>query len=65
MATVAINNSTNAALLALRIISVEDSELGRSLRTKLQQYVEDMEAEVNVKIEKLEVGGWEDYVVKK
>ncbi|CCX12877.1 Similar to Phosphoribosylaminoimidazole carboxylase; acc. no. Q92210 [Pyronema omphalodes CBS 100304] len=65
VATVAINNSTNAALLALRIISAEDSPLGRDLRTKLQQYVEDMEAEVNVKIEKLEVGGWEDYVVKK
>jgi phosphoribosylcarboxyaminoimidazole (NCAIR) mutase len=65
VATVAINNSTNAALLALRIISAEDSELGRELRTKLQQYVEDMEAEVSVKIEKLETGGWEDYVVKK
>jgi hypothetical protein len=24
-----------------------------------------MEAEVNVKIKKLETGGWEDYVVKK
>lgn len=65
MATVAINNSTNAALLALRIISAEDSVLGRSLRTKLEQYVEDMEKEVNVKIKTLEVGGWEDYVVKK
>lgn len=65
MATVAINNSTNAALLALRIISTEDSELGHELRTKLQQYVDDMEAEVGVKIGKLETGGWEDYVVKK
>ncbi|KAF8537034.1 AIR carboxylase-domain-containing protein [Trichophaea hybrida] len=65
VATVAINNSTNAALLALRIISAEDSVLGRDLRSKLQKYVEDMEAEVSVKIEKLETGGWEDYVVKK
>jgi phosphoribosylaminoimidazole carboxylase len=51
--------------LALRIISAEDSVLGRDLRSKLQKYVEDMEAEVNVKIKKLETGGWEDYVVKK
>lgn len=51
--------------MALRIISAENSELGRELRTKLQKYVEDMEAEVNVKIDKLETGGWEDYVVKK
>ena len=65
VATVAINNSTNAALLALRILSVEDSELGRTLRAKLQKYVEDMEAEVNGKIEKLEVGGWESYVYQK
>ncbi|KAI5780920.1 phosphoribosylaminoimidazole carboxylase [Geopyxis carbonaria] len=65
VATVAINNSTNAALLALRILSAEDSEFGREVRAKLQRYVEDMESEVNAKIEKLEVGGWEDYVVKK
>ena len=65
MATVAINNSTNAALLALRIISAEDSELGRGLQVALQQYAENMEAEVNCKIERLEAIGWEDYVVKK
>lgn len=65
MATVAINNSTNAALLALRIISVEDSELGRDLRSQLEKYVNDMEREVMAKVEKLEIGGWEDYVYKK
>lgn len=65
MATVAINNSTNAALLALRIISSEDSELGRDLRCQLERYVSDMESEVMVKVEKLETGGWEDYVYKK
>lgn len=65
MATVAINNSTNAALLALRIISAEDSELGRDLRCQLERYVSDMESEVMVKVEKLETGGWEDYVYKK
>lgn len=65
MATVAINNSTNAALLALRIISAEDSELGRDLRYQLERYVNDMESEVMAKVGKLETGGWEDYVYKK
>lgn len=65
MATVAINNSTNAALLALRIISAEDSELGRDLRCQLERYVNDMESEVMAKVGKLETGGWEDYVYKK
>lgn len=65
VATVAINNSTNAALLALRVVSTEDSNLGRELTTKLGKYVEDMEGEVNGKIERLESGGWEEYVVKK
>jgi phosphoribosylcarboxyaminoimidazole (NCAIR) mutase len=65
VATVAINNSTNAALLALRIISIENSEMGRDIRYKLEKYVNDMEREVLTKIEKLETGGWEDYVYKK
>jgi len=65
VATVAINNSTNAALLALRIISAEDSELGRRLQAALQQYVENMEAEVDCKTEWLEAVGWEDYEVMK
>lgn len=65
MATVAINNSTNAALLALRIISVEDNELGRDLRCQLERYVNDMESEVMAKVRRLETGGWEDYVYKK
>lgn len=38
VATVAINNSTNAALLALRILSVSNSEC----RSKLEQYSIDM-----------------------
>ncbi|KAH0606388.1 uncharacterized protein H6S33_004049 [Morchella sextelata] len=65
VATVAINNSTNAALLALRILSVEDSELGRGVRSALEKYVDDMESEVMAKVERLEGGGWEEYVVKK
>jgi phosphoribosylcarboxyaminoimidazole (NCAIR) mutase len=62
---VAINNSTNAALLALRIISAEDSTVGREVRLKLQKYVDDMESEVNAKIERLETAGWESYSVPK
>jgi phosphoribosylaminoimidazole carboxylase len=65
VATVAINNSTNAALLALRIVSTENSELGREIRDKLDKYVSDMESEVMAKVEKLESGGWEAYAVKK
>jgi len=63
VATVAINNSTNAALLALRIISAEDSIVGRQTRSKLQKYANDMESEVNVKIKQLEIDGWEYYHV--
>lgn len=65
VATVAINNSTNAALLALRVLAAEDSPLGREVRKKLEKYTDDMEKEVQGKIEKLETGGWEDYVYKK
>lgn len=65
MATVAINNSTNAALLALRIVSTEGSELGREIGRKLEKYAADMESEVISKVKNLELGGWEEYVVKK
>ncbi|KAJ1920807.1 phosphoribosylaminoimidazole carboxylase ade2 [Mycoemilia scoparia] len=57
VATVAINNSDNAALLATRI-------LGSSIPTYLDamsNYMEEMEKEVNVKIEKIETQGWKDY----
>ena len=59
LATVAINSSTNAALLALRIVSAEDNPLGREIRCKLDKYVSDMESEVMAKVERLEIGGWE------
>lgn len=65
VATVAINNSTNAALLALRILSSEDSEMGRIIRGKLESYTERMEAEVMTKVGRLEGEGWESYQVKK
>ncbi|KAL8292526.1 hypothetical protein RQP46_001138 [Phenoliferia psychrophenolica] len=61
VATVAINNSTNAALLAVRILSSQLPRLSR----ELEQYAENLEDEVMAKIARLEDGGWADYVVKK
>lgn len=57
VATVAINNADNAALLSVRII-------GASCPTYLdamQSYMEDMRVEVEKKIERLEISGWKDY----
>ncbi|KAJ2787985.1 phosphoribosylaminoimidazole carboxylase ade2 [Coemansia interrupta] len=57
VATVAINNSDNAALLAVRII-------GSSCPTYLdamQQYMDDMRTGVEKKIERLDIAGWKDY----
>ncbi|KAI8326470.1 phosphoribosylaminoimidazole carboxylase [Martensiomyces pterosporus] len=57
VATVAINNSDNAALLAVRII-------GASCPTYLdamQQYMDDMRVGVEKKIERLDTTGWKDY----
>ncbi|KAJ2690946.1 phosphoribosylaminoimidazole carboxylase ade2 [Coemansia spiralis] len=57
VATVAINNSDNAALLAVRII-------GASCPTYLhamEQYMDDMRTGVEKKIERLSVTGWKDY----
>ncbi len=45
----AINNSTNAALLAIRILAAADP----SYLIKMQNYMEEMENEVNGKIERL------------
>ncbi|KZO97132.1 Phosphoribosylaminoimidazole carboxylase [Calocera viscosa TUFC12733] len=61
VATVAINNSTNAALLAIRIIGAGMP----SLLQKMEKYMQDMEAEVMGKAAKLEEVGWEKYEVKK
>lgn len=57
----AINNSTNAALLAVRILSLQIP----SLKEQLAAYATSLEDEVMVKIARLEDDGWKDYVVKK
>ncbi|KZS90937.1 phosphoribosylaminoimidazole carboxylase [Sistotremastrum niveocremeum HHB9708] len=61
VATVAINNSTNAALLAIRILSAGDPRLVK----KMEEYLKGLESEVMGKVEKLENVGWHNYVVKK
>ncbi|KAG2309271.1 hypothetical protein Bca52824_029019 [Brassica carinata] len=58
VATVAINNSTNAALLAIRMLGISDNDLV----SRMSQYQEDMREENMVKGEKLERQGWESYL---
>lgn len=60
VATVAINNSTNAALLAVRILAAADP----TYLDKMQNYMHQMEEEVNGKIDRLATEAW-DYTVKK
>lgn len=57
VATVAINNSTNAALLAVRILGAIDNKW----LNKMSQYMDSMESEVLAKAEKLESVGYENY----
>ena len=58
MATVAINNSTNAALLAARIIGTNISPTLEDV----QAYAKRLEEEVLAKVDRLEGIGWEVYV---
>ncbi|QPG73360.1 Bifunctional purine biosynthetic protein ade1 [Brettanomyces nanus] len=58
VATVAINNSTNAALLAVRILGIFDPQY----TIAMEKYQSDMEDGVLVKAEKLESGGYEEYL---
>lgn len=57
VATVAINNSTNAALLAVRILGAIDNKW----LNKMSQYMDSMESEVLAKADKLESVGYENY----
>ncbi|PSR92905.1 phosphoribosylaminoimidazole carboxylase [Actinidia chinensis var. chinensis] len=58
VATVAINNATNAGLLAVRMLGVCDSDL----QARMSQYLQDTKNDVMVKAEKLEKVGWETYL---
>ncbi|ERN10281.1 hypothetical protein AMTR_s00177p00010960 [Amborella trichopoda] len=55
VATVAIQNATNAGLLAVRILATQNCDLQR----RMIQYQEDMKDTVLTKAEKLEKEGWE------
>jgi phosphoribosylaminoimidazole carboxylase len=57
VATVAINNSVNAALLAARILGTYDAEI----RERTQKYAHEMESSVLEKVDRLERQGWENY----
>ena len=61
VATVAINNSTNAALLAIRILGAADYKW----LTKMSEYMNNMENEVLGKAEVLEDIGYEQYLTDK
>ena len=60
-ATVGINNSTNAALLAVRILATYQPKLQR----RLDEYASTLEDEVLAKVETLEQVGWDKYEYKK
>jgi phosphoribosylaminoimidazole carboxylase len=57
VATVAINNSINAALLAARILGTSDPEI----RRKVEEYTQNMEDGVMEKVEVLDRTGWQAY----
>lgn len=57
VATVSVNNSTNAALLAARILGVSDL----SIRKRVEQYINDSEAEVREKDRRLLEMGPDSY----
>lgn len=57
MATVAINNSINAAQLAVRILALSDIKI----RRRLDQHLADQTASVIVKGERMERVGFEAY----
>ncbi|KAJ7342628.1 phosphoribosylaminoimidazole carboxylase [Mycena albidolilacea] len=61
VATVAINNGTNAGLLAVRILAAGIPRLVEAMDT----YLKNLEGEVLGKVEKLKEVGWESYSVKK
>ena len=58
VATVAIGNSTNAGLLAVRIVSASVPRLVK----EMEDYLDGLETEVMGKAEKLESIGWDAYL---
>ncbi|ETN21719.1 phosphoribosylaminoimidazole carboxylase, ATPase subunit [Phytophthora nicotianae INRA-310] len=58
VATVAIGNSTNAGLLAVRILGAGDSSLIDAMAT----FLDTQKREVDDKIEKMAASGWKEYL---
>ena len=61
VATVAIGNSTNAGLLALRILGIKDA----ATLTSMEDYQKEMEQTVLTKADNLEARGWREYLAEK
>jgi len=61
VATVGINNATNAALLAIRVLGATIE----SLRSKMDAFLRKQEREQLAKVDVLKKIGWEDYEVKR
>ncbi|KAF3346186.1 putative WD repeat-containing protein C2A9.03 [Verticillium dahliae VDG2] len=61
VATVGINNSTNAALLAVKILGAGDE----GYRQAMADYMKGLSDEVEAKAEKLQSIGWKAYLEKK
>lgn len=61
VATVGINNSTNAALLAVKILGSSSLEY----QQKMAQYMSNMSTEVEQKAAKLQSVGWKAYLEEK
>lgn len=57
VATVGVSNSTNAALLACRILGTRDERV----RKQMEAYMKDMEEGVLDKVEVMKAVGWEKY----
>ena len=57
----AINNGTNAGLLAVRILAAGNLHLVRDM----EDYMKELEKEVLGKVERLEEVGWESYPVSR
>lgn len=64
VATVGINNSTNAGLLAVKILGCAGAE-SNGYSAAMGDYMKNMSLEVESKAARLEEIGWEEYLAKK
>lgn len=61
VATVAINNSTNGALLAIRMLGINNM----FIKNQMKNYMKEQEKEVHDKINNLKDVGWSKYLLHK